>query len=188
MAIVMDRPVLLGRCSRARLSIDVLPSRSIWDVPTKAGLEGVSTAVGQERRHASSAEASNGRIVECVVAVLIFGIAVDALALRLAPTDSPCTVVARSRNRYDRPNVVLAKISILQNEHSPHRSSHHCRYLTDTEIVQDQLVDAKTLVDWRIRSVSTHFTSSLIVVKGNSGPYLCCAGSPSLQVIGLALP
>jgi len=34
----------------------------------------------------------------------------------------------------------------------------------------------------------THFTSSLMVVSGNSGPYRPFVGSPSLHVTGLALP
>lgn len=34
----------------------------------------------------------------------------------------------------------------------------------------------------------THLTSSRIVVKGNSGPYLSLLGSPSLAVTGLAVP
>lgn len=34
----------------------------------------------------------------------------------------------------------------------------------------------------------THFTSSLIVVRGNSGPYRPKDGSPSLAVTGLAVP
>jgi hypothetical protein len=35
---------------------------------------------------------------------------------------------------------------------------------------------------------SAYLTSSLIVVKGNSGPYLSFWGLPSLHVTGLALP
>ena len=34
----------------------------------------------------------------------------------------------------------------------------------------------------------TYLTSSRIVVRGNSGPYLPNAGSPSLLVTGLAVP
>lgn len=37
-------------------------------------------------------------------------------------------------------------------------------------------------------SVESYLTSSLIVVSGNSGPYLSLSGSPSLDVTGLALP
>ena len=40
----------------------------------------------------------------------------------------------------------------------------------------------------RIQRKSAHFTSSLIVVSGNSGPYLSLSGFPSLHVTGLALP
>src|SRR5256885_3845988 len=36
--------------------------------------------------------------------------------------------------------------------------------------------------------IVTHLTSSLMVVRGNSGPYLPKAGSPFLLVTGLALP
>jgi hypothetical protein len=40
----------------------------------------------------------------------------------------------------------------------------------------------------RCRQKLTHFTSSLIVVSGNSGPYMPFEGSPSFAVTGLALP
>lgn len=39
-----------------------------------------------------------------------------------------------------------------------------------------------------VNKVHAYLTSSLIVVNGNSGPYLSFSGSPSLHVTGLALP
>jgi hypothetical protein len=47
-------------------------------------------------------------------------------------------------------------------------------------------IDAETIVE--LLFVFSYFTSSRMVVRGNSGPYIPLLGSPSFAVTGLALP
>ena len=95
----------------------------------------------------------------------------------------------RSGNRNYRAYVVLSKVGILQDQHAAHGPAHNCSNLSNPKVIQDKFVDT-----YRVSRIivyfedAAYFTSSLIVVNGNSGPYLSFRESPSLRVTGLALP
>lgn len=59
------------------------------------------------------------------------------------------------------------------------RSSSTILWILDTLVSSDGVYN---------NEIFTHFTSSLMVVSGKSGPYLPLDGSPSLYVTALALP
>ena len=65
----------------------------IGDVAAEAGFEAVPTPVCEEGLHASGTETGGWRAVEVVPAVVVHGVAVDALPLRFPPAYTPCAVL-----------------------------------------------------------------------------------------------
>ena len=68
-------------------------SRCHLRTSSEPALKGVAGAVGEQGGHARGGE-SRGWLGD-VVAVIVSGIAVDALALGFAPADAPCRVSGR---------------------------------------------------------------------------------------------
>lgn len=195
-AVVVDCPVPLGRGGRGLGIVDGLLARGVGGVAAEARLEGVAGAVGEEGGHAGGAEAGGGGVGEGVVAVVVFGVCVDALPLCFAPADAPGAVAAGGRDGDDAADVVGAEVGPFEDEHAAHGTADDGGDLLDAEVVEEELVEAGEVVsrgegggDWIVAKVGgTHLTSSRIVVSGNSGPYRSFAGLPSLFVTGLALP
>lgn len=140
-AIIMNGPMLIGRRRELLLAIDVLAFRGIGHVTTESRLKRVATAVGKQCRHTGCPKTSSGRVIKRIVAVVVFGVRVDTLALSLAPTDTPCGVTRRRRDGHNGPDIVSAKECIFQGEHATHGPADYCCDLLHAKIVQDKLVD-----------------------------------------------
>ena len=170
-AVVVDGPVFVRGSRRARHRVDALLLGEVGRVAAEARFKRVATAVRQQRRHARGPEARRRRVSERVVAVVVLGVAVDALALRLAPADAPRTVARRRGDGDDVADIVLAEVRKLEHEHAAHRPAHHGGDLLDAEVVEDQSEDAASCQPAVPRPPrSAHLTSSRTVVSGNSGP------------------
>ena len=148
-AVVVDGPVLARGRGGTRDRVDALLLGQIGRVAPKAGLEGIATAVGQEGRHACSAQAGGRRVLEGVVAVVVLGVAVDALALRLAPADAPGAVACRRGDGGNGAHVVAAEVGKLQHEHAAHGAANDCGDLLDTEMVEHEPEEVDIVTDGR---------------------------------------
>ena len=137
-AVVVNGPVLVGGCGGARDRVDALLLRQVGRVAAKAGLERIAAAVGQEGRHARGAQTGGRRVLEGVVAVVVLGVAVDALALRLAPADAPGAVACGRGDGGDGAHVVAAEVGKLQHEHAAHGAAHDGRDLLDAQVIEDE--------------------------------------------------
>jgi hypothetical protein len=148
-AVVVDGPVLVGGRGGMWDRVDALLLGQVGRVASKAGLERIATAVGQEGRHACSAQAGGRRVLEGVVAVVVLGVAVDALALRLAPADAPGAVACGRGDGGNGAHVVAAEVGKLQHEHAAHGAANDCRDLLDAEVVQDEPEEVDIVADRR---------------------------------------
>lgn len=99
---------------------DCLLLGGVGGVAAEAGFEGVAAAVGEQGGHAGGAEAGGGRVREGVVAVVVFGVGVDALPLRFAPADAPGAVAAGCGDGNDAAHVGGAEVGPFEDEHAAH--------------------------------------------------------------------
>ena len=145
MAIVVYMEMRLGRSIRAGTLPNGLAPRGIRNIPSESRFEGIPAPVGQECRHTRRSKARHWRVVEGVIPVIIFGIGIDALALGLAPADTPCAMLAGCRDGNNGPNIILAKVCPFQSKHATHRTADDDGYLAYSQVVQNQFVQATPL-------------------------------------------
>jgi hypothetical protein len=143
MAIIVDSPVLIGRGGQLLTAIDVNPLGGVRHITTESRLEGVSGTVCEERRHAGCPKTGSRGIIERIVSIVILGIRVNTLSLSFTPANAPRGMACGCRNWHNRPNIVLAKEGIFQGEHTTHGTSNNGGDLLNTQIIQDQFVNAE---------------------------------------------
>jgi len=171
-AVVVNGPVLVRGVRghrRARDRVDGLFLGQVGGVAAEAALERITAAVRQEGRHAGSAQACGGRVVECVVAVVVLGVAVDALALGLAPADAPGAVAGRRGNGDDALDVVAAEVGKFQHQHAAHGAADDGGDLAHAEVVQDELEDVDIVSDRRQGELGAVQAEGGVAVLGGDG-------------------
>ena len=156
MAVVVYMEMSLGGSIRAGALPNGLAPGGIRDVPSESCFEGIPAPVGQERGHARRSKTRHWRVVEGIIPVIIFGIGIYALALGLAPADTPCAVLARCRDGNNGPNIILAEVRPFQSKHAAHRTADDGGYLAYSQVVQNQFMQATPLsaLDKEFSSVS----------------------------------
>ena len=119
-SVVVDCPVPFRSGWRGLRIVDGLLARGVGGVAAEARLEGIAGAVGEEGGHAGGAETGGGGVREGVVAVVVFGVRVDALALCFAPADAPGAVAAGGGDGDDAADVLGAEVGPFEDKHAAH--------------------------------------------------------------------
>lgn len=143
----MYGPVGAHGVGGAIVIFDALLARRIWYVPPEAGFERIPTAVGEEGGHAGSAQSSGWWVIKGVVAIFVFGVAVDGLSLSFAPADTPSAVSTGGRNGDNAAHVLWAEIGVFKYQHTPHGSSYGGCNLPDAKVVKNDFVYTAGMLD-----------------------------------------
>lgn len=81
-------------------------------------------------------------LVDRMACHTVFGVAVDALSLRLAPAYTPGAMARRRGNRHDTAHIFGSKVCKLEHQHATHGATNDCRALRHAQVVQQQPLQA----------------------------------------------
>jgi hypothetical protein len=100
----------------------------------------------------------------------IFGVCINTLSLRFTPAYTPSRMSCRGGHGDNRFYIFRTKVCPFKDIHSTHRSTNNNRNLSYPQLIQNNLMN--TTISKLQSGAGGYLTSSRIVTRGNSGPYV----------------